>query len=266
MSIYGSSKVLPYVYILTHKNTNQFYFGYRKANKIPSDKDLPIYQSSSKHIRGLKFENFDWTILAEFFDVDSAYDFEQSLIFEHLKNPLCLNKSCFENGKQHFKRTGPLSEEHKQKIKDRLHDPIVNAKLKSKLGCVVSVETKLKMSISSKASRTPEVLKKISDAQRGRKLTNDHKQKLSIAAIKQFSDPLQRQKSSDAAFNRAAMTEETKLKMKQSSKNRNLTPELREKFKTATKTWTGRKHSLETIAKMKASHAKRKITDTVGLQ
>ena len=225
MSIYGSSKVLPYVYILTHKNTNQFYFGYRKANKIPSDKDLPIYQSSSKHIRGLKFENFDWTILAEFFDVDSAYDFEQSLIFEHLKNPLCLNKSCFENGKQHFKRTGPLSEEHKQKIKDRLHDPIVNAKLKSKLGCVVSVETRTKLSISSKASRTPEVLKKISDAQRGRKLTEEHKQKLSIAAIKQFSDPTQRLKASENAKKRR-YSEETKLKMSKSHQGKIITPEV----------------------------------------
>lgn len=94
-------------------------------------------------------------------------------------------------------------------------------------------------------------------AKRGLVFSEEHKQKLSIAAIKHFSDPIQRQKASDSAKNRSPITLSTKAKMKQSSKNRILTPELRQKFNTATENWSGRTHTPESLAKMKLSHAKR---------
>jgi hypothetical protein len=94
-------------------------------------------------------------------------------------------------------------------------------------------------------------------AKKGLVFSEEHKQKLSIAAIKQFSDPLQRQKASDSAKARPPTALSTKTKMKQSSKNRILTPELRQKFNTATENWTGRTHTAESLAKMKLSHAKR---------
>src|ERR1035437_9879323 len=67
MSIYQSTKVSPYVYWLTHKETGQFYIGYREAHLVPSDQDLGFfYFTSSKQIKTLKFENFNHRIVAVF--------------------------------------------------------------------------------------------------------------------------------------------------------------------------------------------------------
>ena len=50
------NNILPYVYKLTHKETGQFYIGYRKANKVQSYCDIGIvYFSSSKEIEKLGF-------------------------------------------------------------------------------------------------------------------------------------------------------------------------------------------------------------------
>ena len=118
MSIY-SSRVMPYVYQLTHKETGQFYFGYREANKIPSNQDLPTYQTSSKKIKEMEFKNFDWMIIAEFFDGNSAYDFENRLIEEHIKNPLCLNKSYTKEGNRKFSIAGRTGYIHS--VKSRIN-------------------------------------------------------------------------------------------------------------------------------------------------
>ena len=84
--------ILPYVYLLTHKTTNEFYIGFRCSNKVPSSEDLGFkYFTSSKTVKS-KFNEFDVQIIAEFFDKDSAYQFEQSLIQENFSNPLILNK------------------------------------------------------------------------------------------------------------------------------------------------------------------------------
>lgn len=134
MIIYTSEKVLPYVYKLTHKVTGQFYFGsrYTKYLRFPSHIDIIKYQSSSKKIKELGFENFDFEIIAEFFCGDDAWQFEQQLITEHYNDPLILNRSRFKDGSLKFifreqseegkenlrkKFTGrKLSEDHKRKI------------------------------------------------------------------------------------------------------------------------------------------------------
>lgn len=90
----------PYVYKLTHKTTNQFYIGFRCANKLPPEQDILIYQSSSLTVKNMGFDNFDASIVAVFFDKNSAYDFEQQLIYENIKDPNILNKSVFVYGKR----------------------------------------------------------------------------------------------------------------------------------------------------------------------
>lgn len=84
----------PYVYILTHKITGEFYIGYRSANKVPADQDLGrVYFTSSSKVKPI-FDEFDSVILAEFFDPDDAYLFEQSLIFENWNDPMTINGNC----------------------------------------------------------------------------------------------------------------------------------------------------------------------------
>lgn len=93
MNIY-SIKALPYVYLCEHKITKEFYYGSRCANKINSSIDFPRYKTSSKKVKP-RFNEFDWIILAEFFEASDAYDYEQLLIYENWNNPLSLNNSCF---------------------------------------------------------------------------------------------------------------------------------------------------------------------------
>lgn len=89
-----------YVYKLTHKTTNQFYIGYRCGNKLPPEKDILIYQSSSKKIKEMGFNNFIVEIISTFNDKNAAYDYEQKIIYENLNNPNILNKIVFYNKKR----------------------------------------------------------------------------------------------------------------------------------------------------------------------
>jgi hypothetical protein len=96
-TIYPSKKVMPYGYIGTHKVTCQFYIGFRCANKKPADQDLGTYYfTTSKRVKDeFGFENFNWIIVAEFFNEETrkkdAYEFEQELIGVYLTQPLNLN-------------------------------------------------------------------------------------------------------------------------------------------------------------------------------
>lgn len=144
-------KNAPYVYLLTHKETKQFYVGYRESNILPSEKDILEYKSSSKMVRALGFENFDIVIVAEFFDGDSAYDFENRLIEKHIKNPLCLNGHYTKDGKNRFK-TIEVTEETKLKISKsltgRTRKPLSDDhKEKLRIGRIQSAEEKLARSI-----------------------------------------------------------------------------------------------------------------------
>jgi hypothetical protein len=113
--IYTSEKVLPYVYKAVHKETNEFYIGYRggKGLKIPSHLDILKYRSSSKLVKPRAHE-FNWIILAEFFNAIDAFEFEQSLIEENWNNPKILNKciAC----KKFTKTNIAHSDESKSKI------------------------------------------------------------------------------------------------------------------------------------------------------
>lgn len=102
MSTLSLNNILPYVYKLIHKETGQFYIGYRRANKVPSEVDILEYKSSSKKVKELGFENFNIEILVEFFAWEDAYEFEQNLIKENFKDPLILNRNYNTNNVSKF--------------------------------------------------------------------------------------------------------------------------------------------------------------------
>jgi hypothetical protein len=161
MSIYNSTKVVPYVYRLENPITGEFYIGYRSANISPSSEDFGItYKTSAPKIEET-FNQFNWQIIAEFFDGDSAYDFEQLLIFENWNNPLLLNKSCFHNKKRFKAKKG----------------------INNRIGFRVSDETKLKLSmINIGHIVSSETRNKISIANKGKIISDDTKYKMSVSA------------------------------------------------------------------------------------
>ena len=170
-SIYTSEKVLPYVYRLDNPLTGEFYIGYRMANKLPSHIDLPKYKTSAPKVTNT-FEVFEWKILAEFYDGDDAYDFEQLCIFEEWNNSLLLNKSCFHNTKGRFRFSNNSSFTHSDEAKLKIS--------LSKLGKPRSDETKLKLHIANLGKKqSVESIIKRSLSNTGKKRTEEHKAKLS---------------------------------------------------------------------------------------
>jgi hypothetical protein len=161
MTIYSSDKAVPYVYICTHKDTNQFYIGYRMANvklNIPSHLDLPEYKTSSTTVRP-DWSNYTWTIVAEFFGPSDAYTFEQQMIFDNWDNPLMLNGHC-NIGKNQFRNNG-----HTQKTKDKIK--------KSKTGVEFSDSHKENIRLNSYMRGKP-------GPHAGKSLTDSHKNNLKL--------------------------------------------------------------------------------------
>lgn len=156
-----------------HKITGHFYIGYREANikhNITSDIDLPLYRTSSKIVNP-SFEQYDWKILAEFFDSQDAFVFEQNLIKENWNNPLLLNRQYRIGENRHFRNYGEKSLETRQKLS------VANTGKKH------TEETRRKMSqMRSGKKKTPmseDTKRKISESRKGMKFTEEHKEKLS---------------------------------------------------------------------------------------
>lgn len=187
MNIYPSTKVLPYVYKLTHKVTGQFYFGYRRANKVPSSEDLGVvYFTSSTRVKNLGFENFEYEIIAEFFDYHDALDFEDKIIRENWNNPLKLNRcvggvkfhctghseetrqlmSRRNKGQQAWNKGIPLTDDQKKKLSEAWKTrPPMTDETRAKIGEAsrnCSDVTKAKLSAAFKGKpRSAEVIAKI---------------------------------------------------------------------------------------------------------
>lgn len=162
------SKVYPYVYKLTHRETKQFYIGYREANTLPSAEDILEYKSSSQRVHELGFENFDVEILAEFFQGAHAYEFENSLIEENIVNELCLNGHFTKQGKLQYRRVGPHTEETKLLMSQ------------AKAGKVFSAEHIEKLRAAKLGKKqSPELIEKRTSARRGKSLSDKHREKIS---------------------------------------------------------------------------------------
>ena len=152
MNIYTSEQVHPYVYMCIHRETGHFYIGSRTAKDITySHLDLPKYKTSSPKVKP-NFDQYVWTILAEFFNSDDAYDFEQELIYNTWNDPLSLNESCY-YGKHRFCISGPRTQKHKDAIgrahKGKIIDPETIAKAVATRaangGWTISEETRAKL-------------------------------------------------------------------------------------------------------------------------
>jgi len=255
--IYPSSRVLPYVYICTHKETGQFYIGYRAANvklQKPSHLDLQSYKTSSKIVKP-DFENYLWYIVAEFYDKDIAYDFEQQLIHENWGNPLLLNKSCHYK-KSRFKcPTGiPCSTEKKNKIgsanKIKLTGITRSEEFKQKVskankGKVMSQETRDKLSkiVSDYHKATPrqvsdQTKEKLRIANKGRTMSEEQKKKISDAKRQRDKKSPMSQETKDKialSLKKVIRSDDFKQKISIANKGKVISAEQRSKISNAQK-------------------------------
>ena len=158
---------LSYVYRLDHPSTGEFYFGLRTANKLPASQDLGFeYFTSSKYVKP-RFDEFNHTIIQEFVDPLEAYDLEQFLIYQELKNPLLLNRRCHYGKEQRFTFS---DKKHSRESKDKISA--------SGTGKKRSQETKRKM----RKPKSDEHKKNISLGSKGLTKSDEHKKNLSLAA------------------------------------------------------------------------------------
>jgi len=80
-----------YTYLCIHRETGGFYFGWRKANKLPAIYDLGTKYFTSSELVKLFWNEFDFHVLLEDKDYNKTYLYEQELIKEFWGSPLLLN-------------------------------------------------------------------------------------------------------------------------------------------------------------------------------
>lgn len=112
------AEALPYVYILVHRDTRHFYFGYRESNKNNASDDLGVYQSSSKKVKDMGYASFHAYVVREFETPLEAYDYEQRLIEANFDNPLILNQQYRREGDARFKTPPRLTPEWRSRIRE----------------------------------------------------------------------------------------------------------------------------------------------------
>jgi uncharacterized protein YbgA (DUF1722 family) len=244
MDIYPSTKSMPYVYICIHRETNEFYIGYRtknvKLNK-PSHIDLTDYKTSSKLVK-LNFDKFDWYIIAEFYTGDDAYDFEQQLIHENWGNPLLLNKSCHYSVKR-FRHSGPHSEETKRKLSE------------------ISTGRKLPpQSKESNQKRSASLTGKFVSEETRKKLSESHKgYKSTLKNIPRSEETKQKISKSLTGKPSYIRSEETRRKQSISRTGTIVSEETRKKLSAARKGKPGNSQKPESIQKMLNTRAQNKV-------
>lgn len=189
MAIYTNHS-FPYVYMGIHKTTNQFYVGVRTANKVQSHLDLGVkYHTSSRYVREIGFDNFEWVIIAEFFAItaiDDAYWFEQELIQERFDDPGCLNKH-YTNTELSQKKFNMAGVKHSQAYKD--------ACSMRRTGTTLQESTKAKQSaaLTGKKHTQEHIANNVSSRKKNGKkqppLSTSHASTLKAAIRKFYDDP-----------------------------------------------------------------------------
>ena len=161
-----------YVYYIKHIPSGKFYYGSRYRhieNEMLPEQDLwKIYFSSSKEIAKLRKEtgdsSFEHSIIFTDSNTEKCFDYEQTLIKENIKNPLCINKRYFDSakgtkvfstyGKTLSSKGKPKSEETKEKMrkpKSAAHKKTMSERQKARGGNGPkehSQETKYKIKIA----------------------------------------------------------------------------------------------------------------------
>lgn len=116
-----TNPILPYVYMGIHKITGQFYIGSRVANKVPAEEDLGyFYFTSSKTVKPI-FKEFNWSIVAYFWNNGDCLRYEQQLIYDNWFSPLKLNRyvnlKCMDGKGEMFSNVGKqVSDKTRQKM------------------------------------------------------------------------------------------------------------------------------------------------------
>lgn len=179
-------KVYPYVYRLDHKTSGEFYIGFRSRNTVPAVDDLGTKYFTSSNLVKQRFSEFDFVVVAEFFDSNDAYDFEQLLIHENWGNPKLVNKSCCYGVVPRFTTAGmTMSDQTKEKISAALKGKKLSAEHKAKLlaaniGRIHSPDDNAKKSKAHKGRKntwnvgrphTPEAKAKMSAVHKGKTLS-----------------------------------------------------------------------------------------------
>ena len=77
-------KVFPYVYKVTNKQTNEFYIGYREANKLNPEMDILIYKTSNKFIKNNYLKDF-----TQFMIINHLFSRFMNIIFLHKRFVIC---------------------------------------------------------------------------------------------------------------------------------------------------------------------------------
>lgn len=224
--IYSSMKPMPYVYICVQKYTGNFYIGYRERNVsigVPSSDDLGILYFTSGVIKKEDFHNYEYYILAEFFDPIEAYWHEQLLIKEHWDNPNLLNKQYYDRDSSRglFRHTGKTSgftgRKHTDETKKKMSVPLTNEQ-KHKISEKLSGENhpnfgkKFSDETKQKISKSREKYKGKDHPCFGKSRSDETKKKLSIANSGKVISEETKQKMRDAASSRPPQSEESRRK------------------------------------------------------
>lgn len=166
-----------YVYQVTFDD-DSFYIGYRGTTKLPTEDLMIHYYTSSKKVKKFLEEGRPCVtnILYDNLDKVSAYELEQTIIFENIDDPKCLNQACY-YGRNGF---GMLSSESKNKIskssRERWSDPEYKNKMSKihKHSWDNNHERKAEQSKRLSGTKRPDHSKKM----KGRIMSDDQKEKL----------------------------------------------------------------------------------------
>jgi len=201
--------IASYVYKIINNHTGEFYIGSRyqnvKFNRSPEEDLLVHYCTSGKLSKNIKENVSDYIglVLFNMNDNDVVFWYEQLLIKENIKNPLCKNENYIDPDKniKVFSSTGvkrsestkqkmrkPKSEAHKRNMSAARTGTTRTQETKDKLskfhmGLKASAETRKKMSDTRKGiPQHPNTRIALAKVHNGRKNTESSKERMSLAA------------------------------------------------------------------------------------